>query len=73
MPAVPTKPRKSPTVGPGGRGCVGSRRPGAVANRSLVQDIYLHRSCLLLVEVDFGERDVTSGFAQVECEGVCGL
>jgi len=32
------------------------RRPGAVANRRLEQSIYLHRSCLPLVEVDLGGR-----------------
>jgi hypothetical protein len=49
------------------------RRPGTVANRNLVESIYLHRSCLPLVEVDLGGRDVTGGVAQEECEGMCGL
>ncbi len=49
------------------------RRPGTVANRNLEQAIYLHRSCLPLVEVDLGERDVSAGVAGGECEGVCGL
>ena len=49
------------------------RRPGAVANRNLEQSIYLHRSCLPLVEVDLGGRDVGGGVAQDECEGICGL
>jgi hypothetical protein len=38
-----------------------------------VQAIYLHRSCLPLVELDLGGRDVTGGVAQGECEGMCGL
>ena len=49
------------------------RRPGTVANRSLEQSIYLHRSCLPLVDVDLGGRDVTGGVAQSECKGMCGL
>ena len=49
------------------------RRPGTVANRSLEQAIYLHRSCLPLVNVDLGGRDVTGGVAQDECERMCGL
>jgi hypothetical protein len=49
------------------------RRPGTVANRSLEQDIYLHRSCLPLATVDLGEQDVTGGVAHSECEGICGL
>ncbi len=49
------------------------RRPGTVANRSLEQSMYLHRSCLPLVEVDLGGRDVTGGVSQGECEGMCGL
>ena len=49
------------------------RRPGTVANRSLEQSIYLHRSCLPLAVVDLGEKDVSGGVAEGECEGMCGL
>ncbi len=49
------------------------RRPGTVANRSLEQAIYLHRSCLPLSIVDLGEKDVSGGVAGGECEGMCGL
>jgi hypothetical protein len=49
------------------------RRPGTIANRNLEQAIYLHRSCLPLAVVDLGERDVSGGVAQGECEGMCGL
>jgi hypothetical protein len=49
------------------------RRPGTVANRNLEQAIYLHRSCLPLIEADLGGRDVTGGVAHSECEGMCGL
>ena len=49
------------------------RRPGTVANRNLEQSMYLHRSCLPLVEVDLGGRDETGGVTQGECEGMCGL
>lgn len=49
------------------------RRPGTVANRNLEQSMYLHRSCLPLVEVDLGEKDVSGGVAHSECEGMCGL
>ena len=49
------------------------RRPGTVANRNLEQSIYLHRSCLPLVRVDLGEKDVSGGVAGGECEGMCGL
>jgi hypothetical protein len=49
------------------------RRPGTVANRSLVQDIYLHRSCLPLAVVDLGVKDNGGGVALSECEGMCGL
>lgn len=49
------------------------RRPGTVANRNLEQAIYLHRSCLPLVDADLGGRDVTGGVAHSECEGMCGL
>jgi len=49
------------------------RAPGTVADRSLEQAIYLHRSCLPPVDVDFGGRDMTGGVARGECEGTCGL
>lgn len=49
------------------------RRPGTVSNRSLEQDISLHRSCLPLVEVDLGGWDVADGVAHSECKGMCGL
>ena len=49
------------------------RWPGTVANRNLEQTIYLHRSCLPLVEVDLGGREVMGGVAGAECEGMCGL
>ena len=48
------------------------RRPGTVANRNLEQAIYLHRSCLPLAVVDLGEKDMSGGVAQGECEGMCG-
>jgi hypothetical protein len=50
-----------------------SRTPGSIANRNMNQSIYLHRSCLPLVGVDLGVRDVAGGVAQGECEGMCGL
>ena len=49
------------------------RRPGTVANRNLEQSIYLHRSCVPLVEVDLGGKDGSGGVAGGECEGMCGL
>lgn len=49
------------------------RREGTVANRNLEQSIYLHRSCLPLVEVDLGVTDVSGEVAGGECEGMCGL
>jgi hypothetical protein len=49
------------------------RTPGSIANRNMNQSIYLHRSCLPLVGVDLGVRDVGVGVAQGECEGMCGL
>ncbi len=49
------------------------RRPGTVANRSLEQSIYLHRSCLPMVQVDLGVKDMNGGVAGGECEGMCGL
>jgi hypothetical protein len=49
------------------------RRPGTVANRNLEQSIYLHRSCLSLVEVDLDERDLSGGVVGGECEGMCRL
>lgn len=45
------------------------RRPGTLANRNLEQAIYLHRSCLPLVEVDLDQRDASGGVAGSECEG----
>jgi len=49
------------------------RPPGTVANRNLEQAIYLHRTCLPLVEVDLGQRNMSGGVAQGECEGMCGV
>ena len=49
------------------------RRPGTVANRNMEQAIYLHRSCLPLVEADLGGKQATDGVAHSECEGMCGL
>ena len=49
------------------------RTPGSIANRNMNQSIYLHRSCLPLVGVDLGVRDMGGGVAQGECEGMCGL
>lgn len=49
------------------------RRTGTVADRSLERAIYLPRSCLPLVEVDLGVKDVSGGVAGGECEGMCGL
>ncbi len=49
------------------------RRPGTVANRNLEQSIYRHRNCLPLAVVDLGEKDLSGGVAQGECEGMCGL
>lgn len=41
-----------------------------MANRNLEQSIYLHRSCLPLVKVDLGQKDVSGGADWAECEGV---
>jgi hypothetical protein len=49
------------------------RRPGTLANRNMEQAIYLHRSCLPLAVADLGEKDMSGGVAQGECEGMCGL
>jgi hypothetical protein len=48
-------------------------KPGTVANRSLEQNMYLHRSCLPLVVVDLGQKDISGGVAGGECEGMCGV
>lgn len=47
------------------------RTPGTVVNRGLDQQLYLHRSCLPIDQVAFG-NDAQMGFA-MECEGGCGL
>ncbi len=49
------------------------RRPGTVANRTLEQAIYRHRSCLPLAQADLGGGEVMGGVAHSECEGMCGL
>ena len=49
------------------------RKPGTVANRNLEQSMYLHRSCLPLIEVDLGQKDMSGGVVGGECEGMCGL
>ena len=48
------------------------RRPGTVANRNLEQSMYLHRSCLPLVEVDLGEKDMSGGVAGASARGCAG-
>lgn len=46
------------------------RRPGNVVNRKLEQQMFLHRSCRPIDEIDFTkEGDVEMA---AECEGMCG-
>lgn len=49
------------------------RRPGTFAKSNLEPSMYLHRSCLPLVQMDIGQENVTGGVAHGECEGMCGL
>lgn len=42
-----------------------------VANLKMERAIYLHRSCLPLIEADLGGRELTGGVADSECEGLC--
>lgn len=52
------------------------RTTGAVANRDMRQNMYVHRSCKPIDEIDFHPRvnakELQLGFG-VECEGVCGV
>ena len=52
------------------------RLPGSVVNRDMEQTMYLHRSCLPLVQIEFrpkvNSKELQLGFG-VECEGVCGV
>jgi len=52
------------------------RKPGNIVNRGLEQDLYLHRQCKPLVEIDFHPREnrkeMQLGF-QLDCMGVCGV
>jgi hypothetical protein len=54
------------------------RSPGTVAARDMMQPMFLHRSCVPLVQVDFRPRvsskETQLGFGfDVECDGVCGV
>jgi hypothetical protein len=59
----------------------GIRRPGAVVNRNLHQTLYLHRSCLPLVQIDFEalakkeqDKKATPLFSLLDCgQGMCGV
>lgn len=47
------------------------RKAGVVANRNMEKELYIHRSCMPLDQVDFKEKDL--GLFELECEGGCGL
>lgn len=54
------------------------RTPGTILHRDLKQDMYLHRSCLPLVQIKFNPkptmREMQTNLAfQQECLGVCGV
>ena len=49
----------------------GIRTPGVVINRNLNEQLYLHRDCRPIDQIDFRRKDQL-GFA-MECEGGCGL
>lgn len=55
---------------------VALRTVGSVANRSMNQDMFLHRSCQPLTQITFRPRsnpkEMQLGFG-VECDGVCGV
>ncbi len=54
------------------------RTTGSVANRQVDQRMYVHRSCLPLVQIAFNpkptarEQQTNLAFTR-ECEGVCGV
>jgi hypothetical protein len=53
------------------------RREGNVVNRSMLRKMYLHRSCIPLVQIEFNpasserERQLSMNFTP-DCLGVCG-
>jgi hypothetical protein len=49
----------------------GIRTPGTIVNRNLEQQLYLHRACRPIDQIDF-KKEKQLGFA-MECEGGCGL
>lgn len=48
------------------------RIPGRIVNRGLNQQLFLHRSCKPLEQVDLTEKQHSLGFA-TECKGMCGV
>jgi hypothetical protein len=48
------------------------REEGVVANRNLEENLYVHRTCRPLDKADLGESQ-KGLFADLECEGGCGL
>lgn len=56
------------------------RVPGNVVNRNMDQALYLHRTCLPIVQIDFeaeAEKERKKAarplFDLMECEGMCGV
>ena len=51
------------------------RVDGNVVNRNMTKSLYLHRSCLPLVQIDFEklEAEKVSPLVVGECEGMCGV
>lgn len=56
------------------------RKPGNVVNRNMEQSLYLHRTCLPMVQIDFekeaekeAKRNARPLFDLMECEGMCGM
>ena len=50
------------------------RIPGRVVNRNMEQELYLHRSCMPLVQVDLsGNPETLDPMTVGECEGMCGV
>lgn len=49
------------------------RTPGTIVNRNLNQQLFLHRSCKPITEIDFVNQNQESFGFMMECQGMCGV
>lgn len=50
----------------------GLRKPGAIVNRNMDAQMFAHRSCVPLDQVEFKHERQLNMFT-TECEGMCGV